>query len=76
VHACCLHVSFPLKVVGMEIQVSLTGWRRSANDCALVTKCSDSRLRDRNILFFGAGACSDGAHDGSVHNDGYSAALP
>ena len=39
-----------------------------------MTKCSDSRLGNRNILFNGAGACSDRTHDGSVQNDGYSAA--
>src|SRR6516162_7015953 len=40
----------------------------------LVTKCSDSRLGNRNVLFNGAGACSDRTHDGSVQNDGCSAA--
>ena len=39
-----------------------------------MTKCSDSRLRNRNVLFNGAGACSDRTDDGSVQNDGYSAA--
>src|SRR5262249_8730185 len=38
------------------------------------SKCSDSRLGNRNILFNGAGACSDRTHDGSVQNDGHSAA--
>src|SRR5215831_2567085 len=40
----------------------------------LVTKCSDSRLCNRNVLFNGAGTCSDRTYDGSVQNDGYSAA--
>src|SRR5262245_4118992 len=40
----------------------------------LVTKCSDSRLGNRNVPFNGAGTCSDRTHDGSVQNDGYSAA--
>ena len=39
-----------------------------------MTKCSDSRLGNRNILFNGAGACSDRTHDDSVQNDGDSAA--
>src|SRR5215831_6429881 len=39
-----------------------------------VTKCSDSRLGNRNVLFNGAGTCSDRTDDGSVQNDGYSAA--
>src|SRR5262249_7255828 len=58
----------------LQIHVSHGAWRRSANDCALVTKRSDSRLGNRNVLFNGAGACSDRTHDGSVENDGYSAA--
>src|SRR5215510_15758762 len=40
----------------------------------LVTKCSDSRLCNRNVLFNGASTCSDRTDDGSVQNDGYSAA--
>src|SRR5262245_49024549 len=40
----------------------------------LVTKCSDSRLSDRYVLFNSAGTCSDRADDGSVQNDGHSAA--
>jgi hypothetical protein len=39
-----------------------------------MTKCSDSRLCNRNVLFNGAGTCSDRTDDGSVQNDGYSAA--
>ena len=38
-----------------------------------MTKCSDSRLCNRNVLFNGAGTCSDRTDDGSVQNDGYSA---
>src|SRR5499433_70471 len=40
----------------------------------LVTKCSDSRLCNRNVLFNGAGTCPDCTDDGPVQNDGYSAA--
>src|SRR5262245_59956861 len=40
----------------------------------LATKCSDSRLCNRNVLFNGAGTCSDRTDDGSVQNDGHSAA--
>jgi hypothetical protein len=36
----------------------------------LVTKCSDCRLGNRNVLFNGAGTWSDRTHDGSVQNDG------
>jgi hypothetical protein len=39
-----------------------------------MTKCSDSRLGNRNVLFNGAGTCSDCSDDGSVQNDGYFAA--
>ena len=39
-----------------------------------MTKCSDSRLCDRNVLLNTAGTCSDRTDDGSVQNDGYSAA--
>src|SRR5262249_54737272 len=56
-----------------RVQVSLGGWRRSTGYCALVTKCGDRRLGNCNILFNGTGTCSDGAHDGSVHDDGHSA---
>src|SRR5215467_12020115 len=40
----------------------------------LVTKCSDSGLCNRNVLFNRAGTCSNRTDDGSVQNDGYSAA--
>ena len=40
----------------------------------LVAKCSDSRLCNRNVLFNGAGTCSDRTDDGSVQNDGDTAA--
>src|SRR5262245_22863591 len=40
----------------------------------LVTKCSDSRLCNRYVLFNSAGTCSDRTDDGSVQNDGHSAA--
>src|SRR5262252_3279294 len=40
----------------------------------LVIKCRDSRLCNRNVLFDGAGTCSDRARDASVQNDGNSAA--
>ena len=39
-----------------------------------MTKCSDSCLCNRNVLLNGAGTCSDRTDDGSVQNDGYSAA--
>src|SRR5262247_1574564 len=39
-----------------------------------VTKCSDSRFCNRNVLFNGAGTCSDRTDDGSVQSDGYAAA--
>ena len=39
-----------------------------------MTQCSDSRLCNRDVLFNGAGACSDRTDDGSVQDDGYSAA--
>src|SRR5262249_45803103 len=73
----------------LTIQVSLGGWRRSVfgddhpllatrtrciGRLCLVTKCSDSRLCNRNVLFNSAGTCSDRTDDGSVQNDGYSAA--
>src|SRR5215471_18206970 len=40
----------------------------------LVTKCSDSGLCNRNVLFNRAGACSDCTDDSSVQNDRYSTA--
>src|SRR5215510_10327592 len=40
----------------------------------LVTKCSDSRLCNRNVLFNGAGTCADRTDDSSVQNDRHSAA--
>src|SRR5215813_6781582 len=40
----------------------------------LVTKCSDSGLCNRNVLFNRAGTCSNRTDDGSVQHDGYSAA--
>src|SRR5215469_16259405 len=39
-----------------------------------VTKCSDSCLCNLNVLFDSAGTCSDRTDDGSVQNDGDSAA--
>src|SRR5215467_13094305 len=39
-----------------------------------LTKCSDSCLCNLNVLFNSAGTCSDRTNDGSVQNDGYSAA--
>src|SRR5215831_21043317 len=42
--------------------------------CLLVTKCSDSRLCNRNVLFNGAGTCADRTDDSSVQNDRHSAA--
>src|SRR5262245_24641135 len=39
----------------------------------LLTKGSDSPLCNRNVLFNGAGTCSDRTDDGSAQNDGYSA---
>src|SRR5215813_4778452 len=40
----------------------------------LVTKCSDSGLCNRNVLFNRAGTCSNRTDDGSVQHDGHSAA--
>src|SRR5262249_20188087 len=40
----------------------------------VATKSSDSRLCNRTVLFNGAGTCSDRTDDGSVQNDGDSAA--
>src|SRR5262245_43746650 len=40
----------------------------------LVTKCSDSGLCNRNVLFNRAGTCSNRTDDGSVQHDGYSTA--
>src|SRR5262249_7686244 len=62
-HACCFHICSTF-IVGLRF----TGRLR------LVTKCSDSCLCNRNVLFNGAGTCPDCTDDGPVQNDGYSAA--
>src|SRR5262249_26984464 len=66
--------AFPLKWWVAKIQVSLGGLGKIIGRLCLVTKCSDSRLCNGNILFNGACACSDSTDDGSVRDDGYSAA--
>src|SRR5215475_13025018 len=67
--------------VVFKIRVSFGGWvgslaprTRCIGRLCLVAKCSDSRLCNRNVLFNGAGTCSDRTDDSSVQNDRYPAA--
>src|SRR5215470_2404930 len=39
-----------------------------------MTECTDRRFCHRDVLFNGAGTCSDRTDNGSVKNDGHSAA--
>src|SRR5262245_59147332 len=73
----CMRAAFMSAVLSKWWDVRVTSHSAVGEDIGrlyLVTKCSDSRLCNRNILFNGAGACSDRTHDGSVQGDGYSAA--
>src|SRR5262249_44012171 len=60
----------PIPIVSLGCLATRT---RCIGRLCLVTKRSDSRLGNRNVLFNSAGTCSDRTHDGSVQNDGHSA---
>src|SRR5262249_56888786 len=64
---------YPLLLPILSLGSLATRARRIGRLC-LVTKCSDSCLCNRNVLFNGAGTCSDRTDDGSVQCDRYSTA--
>src|SRR5262249_2056974 len=87
--ACRFHVCCPFTLLVNIKESTLTRWlatislvplgrlatqTRCIGRPSLITKCSDSRLGDRNVLLNSAGTCSDRTDNGSVQDDGYSAA--